>query len=32
MFYSRINKINVFDNREGFLDLFNNAEMRIYSK
>jgi hypothetical protein len=32
MFYSRINKIKVFDNREGFLGLFNRrAEMRIYS-
>jgi hypothetical protein len=32
MFYSRINKIKVFDNREGFLGLFNrSAEMRIYS-
>jgi hypothetical protein len=32
MFYTRINKIKVFDNREGFLGLFNrNAEMRIYS-
>jgi hypothetical protein len=32
MFYARINKIKVFDNREGFLGLFNRrAEMRIYS-
>jgi hypothetical protein len=32
MFYTRINKIKVFDNREGFLGLFNRrAEMRIYS-
>jgi hypothetical protein len=32
MFYSRINKIKVFNNREGFLGLFNRgAEMRIYS-
>ena len=32
MFYTRVNKIKVFDNREGFLGLFNrNAEMRIYS-
>jgi hypothetical protein len=31
MFYTRINKIKVFDNREGFLGLFNSAEMRIYS-
>jgi hypothetical protein len=31
MFYTRINKIKVFDNREGFLGLFNKAEMRIYS-
>jgi hypothetical protein len=32
MFYTRINKIKVFNNREGFLGLFNRrAEMRIYS-
>jgi hypothetical protein len=32
MFYVRINKMKVFDNREGFLGLFNrSAEMRIYS-
>jgi hypothetical protein len=32
MFYARINKIKVFDNREGFLGLFNRtAEMRIYT-
>jgi hypothetical protein len=32
MFYSRINKIKVFNNREGFLGLFNRkAELRIYS-
>jgi hypothetical protein len=31
MFYTRINKIKVFDNREGFLGLFNSAEMRISS-
>jgi hypothetical protein len=32
MFYTRINKIKVFNNREGFLWLFNRrAEMRIYS-
>jgi hypothetical protein len=32
MFYTRINKIKVFDNREGFLGLFNRgAELRIYS-
>jgi hypothetical protein len=32
MFYTRINKMKVFDNREGFLGLFNRgAEMRIYS-
>jgi flagellar protein FlgJ len=31
MFYARINKIKVFNNREGFLGLFNSAEMRIYS-
>jgi hypothetical protein len=31
MFYARINKIKVFDNREGFLGLFNKrAELRIY--
>jgi hypothetical protein len=30
MFYARINKIKVFNNREGFLGLFNRAEMRIY--
>ncbi|MDR1601908.1 MAG: hypothetical protein LBS42_05720 [Tannerella sp.] len=30
MFYVRINKIKVFNNREGFLGLFNRAEMRIY--
>jgi hypothetical protein len=30
MFYARINKIKVFNNREGFLGLFNSAEMRIY--
>jgi hypothetical protein len=29
MFYARINKIKVFDNREGFLGLFNSAKMRI---
>jgi hypothetical protein len=29
MFYTRINKIKVFDNREGFFGLFNSAEMRI---
>jgi hypothetical protein len=26
MFYARINKIKVFNNREGFLGLFNRAE------
>jgi hypothetical protein len=31
MFYARINKIKVFNNKEGFLGLFNSAEMRIYS-
>jgi hypothetical protein len=32
MFYARINQIKVFNNREGFLGLFNRyAEMRIYS-
>jgi hypothetical protein len=32
MFYTRINKMKVFDNREGFPELFNrSAEMRIYS-
>jgi hypothetical protein len=30
MFYTRINKIKVFDNKEGFLGLFNRAEMRIH--
>jgi hypothetical protein len=29
MFYVRINKIKVFNNREGFLGLFNRAELRI---
>jgi hypothetical protein len=31
MFYARINKLKVFNNREGFLGLFNRAELRIYS-
>ncbi|MDR2138718.1 MAG: hypothetical protein LBP50_04125 [Tannerella sp.] len=31
MFYTRINKIKVFNNREGFLGLFNRAEMHVYS-
>ncbi|MDR2653012.1 MAG: hypothetical protein LBC68_12005 [Prevotellaceae bacterium] len=32
MFYARINKIKVFNNREGFLGIFNRrAELRIYS-
>jgi hypothetical protein len=32
MFYVRINKLKVFDNREGFLGIFNRtAELRIYS-
>ena len=30
MFYARINKIKVFNNREGFLGLFDKAEVRIY--
>jgi hypothetical protein len=29
MFYTRINKIKVFNNREGFLGLFNHAEICI---
>jgi hypothetical protein len=29
MFYARINKLKVFDNREGFLGLFDRAELRI---
>jgi hypothetical protein len=31
MFYARINKIKVFDSREGFFGLFNRDELRIYS-
>ena len=31
MFYARINKIKIFNNREGVLGLFNRAEMRIYA-
>ncbi|MDR2131142.1 MAG: hypothetical protein LBP56_08295 [Odoribacteraceae bacterium] len=31
MFYTRINKLKIFNNKEGFLGLFNRAEMRIYS-
>jgi hypothetical protein len=31
LFYTRINKIKVFNNREGFLGLFNRAELQIYS-
>ena len=31
MFYTRINKIKIFNNKEGFLGLFNRAELRIYS-
>jgi hypothetical protein len=31
MFYIRINKIKVFNNKEGFLGLFNKAEIRIFS-
>jgi len=30
MFYARINKIKVFNNREGFLGLFNRAEVQVY--
>jgi hypothetical protein len=30
MFFTRLNKIKVFNNKEGFLGLFNRAEMRIY--
>jgi hypothetical protein len=31
MFYARINKLKIFNNREGFIGLFNRAEIRIYS-
>jgi hypothetical protein len=31
MFYARINKLKIFDNKEGFLGLFKRAEIRIYS-
>jgi hypothetical protein len=31
MFYARVNKIKVFDNREGFLWFNRRAEMQIYS-
>jgi hypothetical protein len=32
VFYARINKLKVFDNREGFFGIFNRrAELRIYS-
>ena len=31
MFYARINKLKIFDNREGFWGLFDRAELRIYS-
>jgi hypothetical protein len=32
MFYARINKLKVFNNREGFFGIFNRlAELRIYS-
>jgi hypothetical protein len=31
MFYARVNKIKVFNNHEGFLGLFNRAELQIYS-
>jgi len=31
MFHARINKIKIFDNREGFLGLFNRtAEIKVY--
>ena len=30
MFYARINKVKVFNNREGFFGLFNKAEVKIY--
>jgi hypothetical protein len=30
MFYARINKIRIFSNREGFLGLFDRAEVKIY--
>jgi hypothetical protein len=31
MFNAKINKLKIFNNREGFLGLFNRAEIRIYS-
>ncbi|MDR2362319.1 MAG: hypothetical protein LBD91_06275 [Prevotellaceae bacterium] len=31
MFYACINKLKVFDNREGFWGLFDRAELRSYS-
>jgi hypothetical protein len=31
MIYARINILKVFDNREGFLGLFDRAELKIYS-
>jgi hypothetical protein len=31
MFYTRINKIKVFDMREVFFGLFNSAELCIYN-
>jgi hypothetical protein len=31
MVYARINKLKVFNNREGSLGLFNRAMLRIYS-
>lgn len=30
MFYARINKIKIFNNQEGFLGLFNKAEVKVY--
>jgi hypothetical protein len=30
MFFVRINKIRIFSNREGFLGLFDRAEVRVY--
>ncbi|MDR1407103.1 MAG: hypothetical protein LBJ23_03520, partial [Tannerella sp.] len=32
MFFARLNKMKVFDNREGFLGLSDRAELRIYSR
>jgi hypothetical protein len=31
MFYARINKVKIFSNREGFLGLFDRAEVQIYA-